>query len=443
MKKFFVLVVFVVLMSTISSRGILKVSIPEMCLNVLKDTGLSLELKSRFKAHGMKIEFVLSDDPLESIEGEASAAIRCGDVPEGVDIVSSIPLLALRLSYIGDERPDFLGTTIDLVRKAKYIFPRSTIVVFKGLKDALEALREGDVDAVLDFEYSLLKSDVSEDELHGIDNVKAFLRFLFPSDHGISEEINSLILEMFVDGVIERLVKNVNGVERSNVLRLAVIEWPPYEFLDCGKWVGTDVEIVRRVLKKLGYDIEVNYYPPVRAFRLLEKGVLDGAFSLERTPDREKFLEYVDVPVSSGFDVFFTSKKPGLDRGFDPELVRGSLCGYVRGYANLEILERFCSRIITVPSDELGMMLLGKGRIGAFMTNYFVGSFFAKKLGILDKVVASDAVRRYDSYMALSKSSPHVSLVDFLRKALVDFKNSSEYNRVLQEYGITSGWNGR
>ena len=414
--------------------SVLKIALKSECFDVFHRTGVLERLDEM--TDDVEFELVrVSGEPIDVLKklerGEFPAMLWYGVTPAGLKY--GLPLMSVdyALAFRGKKTRDemkFIGTTRDILSVARHLFPRSTLVLFEDFETMVEGLRAGDVDAV--FHLKPMLNAIEDVKMERVKGMRAFCRIVFSSSvpDEVVNEINERIIAMYRDGILEEILSDVKDVHPPNTVELVVIDWPPYEFEVDGKWKGTDVEVVERVFSRLGYRVKLVSYPPLRAFRMLRDGVLDGAFSLEKTPLREMFLEYVGTPVSTGCDVLFLSG--------DVDSLKDLVCGYVEGYANTDMLGKYCSEFVPVSNDKLGIALVLKKRLDAFMTNLLVGKYFLKLLDANGNVRISEPVREYESYLALSKKSPHVPLVPFLEEELERFKGEKEYERILERYEV-------
>ncbi len=442
MRRSFILIFFIAVLGIALSTTI-KIALRSDCFALLRDVGVLNELEKRLS--DLNLVFIpYSGDPYDALKdlgnGKVSAVLWYGTTPFGFKY--GLPLISLDYSLVKyGEDVKFVGTTRELLEIVKYFLPQTTLVVFNDPDDMLKSMNDGDVDAVFYVKPFLLEHGLDEENMLEVKGIRAFCRFVFSNKvpDEVVNEVNRAILSLYKSDALK--YENMKGVHKPNIIKLAVIEWPPYEYKDGDEWVGTDVDVVKRVFSKLGYDVKLVSYPLIRAFRFLAGGLVDGAFSIEKTPDREEILSYVDTPLSSGHDVFFINKKlasdlfsyPEVD-GFDPDALGKRICGYVKGYANKDMLKKYCSEIIPVQNDMIGILLVLRNRIDMFMTNFLVGRYFSKVLKASDEIVASKAVRGYYSYLALSKKSPHIPLLPFLEREIENFKKSANYTEILKKY---------
>ncbi len=253
----------------------------------------------------------------------------------------------------------------------------------------------------------------------------------------VVEKFDEVISKMYIDDSFKDLIKSL-GLENYAVppdeLVFANSEFPPYEYVEGGKWRGTDVEVLKRIFSKMGYEIHIEKMPWIRTLKMIRSRYIDGTFTIERTKERENYMIFVEEPINVGMDVIFYSKENPPDLS-NPKSVN---MGVVRGYAEESYVDSRGFEKVLVDDDESGLKMLSIGRIDAFITDYAVGIYYIRKMN-LKGIVHTKPVRTYKLYIALSKLRAHEYLARELKEVLKDFKRSDEYSKILKEYGLRGG----
>ena len=332
--------------------------------------------------------------------------------------------------------PDRVGTLYGsfYYRVANSLFPQ--VRGYESLDELVYALKSGKVDGIFGPLY-FLKSfiyEAGDDFVFSNRKLKKIYLFVKVKEPSLKPLIERAVEELYKKDFFEDLIerKRLKDVLIApNHLSFVVIQYPPYEFYEGGEWKGTDVETVKMALGSLGFKVSFVTYPPSRAYVFLRNGVDDGAFSLEMTEDRMKFLDFVSEPLSRGFDVFF------FRSDYHYQDFKKAVCGVVKGYRSRDVAEKMCGRVVELFSDESGIRMVACGRIDAFATNFLVGFSMIRKLGLSKDVFYTEKIREYYSYLALSKIEGLKLLKDEFSKALRDFKRSVRYDEILGKYGLS------
>lgn len=94
----------------------------------------------------------------------------------------------------------------------------------------------------------------------------------------------------------------------NETIKIAISDFPPFEFIENGKIVGLDVEIVTEVLKNAGYNAEFISIPKwEEALKHTEDGKFDAIMSLKKSSERQRKLLY-SSPIAYTQDYFFKKK---------------------------------------------------------------------------------------------------------------------------------------
>ncbi|MGB4263444.1 MAG: transporter substrate-binding domain-containing protein [Fervidobacterium sp.] len=253
----------------------------------------------------------------------------------------------------------------------------------------------------------------------------------------IEEALRLLLERGTIDKVIERY-KLQQYVLAGNVLEFVTIQWPPYEFSQNGDIIGSDVEIIREVFKRLGYRSLFYMEIPSRALQKVKSEAYDGVFSVWKSEDRETFLNYSSEPISSTLEAIWYLKSNAQKMG---DILHSAntnyICGYVNGCAYDEHFWQLKCKKIPLESDEMGFKLLKAGRIDAFETAYLTGKFVATQMGIyneLDFMYISSQSR--PQYLAFTKNIHGSYLAKMFSDGVKRFQGTNDYRKILLRYGI-------
>jgi PAS domain S-box-containing protein len=165
---------------------------------------------------------------------------------------------------------------------------------------------------------------------------------------------------------------------------------PPYEFLENGKPIGFNIELIRAVGDVMGFDVEIRLGPWNQVRHDLEQGKVDMLAGMYNSVDRSRLVDF-SVPhtmVSSGI---FVRKEAPVHTFAD---LHGKEIIVQEGDIIYDLLKEngLTSRIIAVTDPEDVLRLLASGKHdGALMPSRLQGEYFAKKLGLANvRAINSD-----------------------------------------------------
>jgi polar amino acid transport system substrate-binding protein len=110
-------------------------------------------------------------------------------------------------------------------------------------------------------------------------------------------------------------------------------EWPPYAMLEKGQITGIQVEIIRSLGKRLGFDVEIQILPWKRALMYVKEGKADAVFAPFRTEEREEYMYFTSEPLLIQKLAIVAKKGSGIKADKIDDL-KGKVVGVVRGYDN-------------------------------------------------------------------------------------------------------------
>ena len=319
------------------------------------------------------------------------------------------------------------------------------IVRLQSIDHAMSLLNSKDIDAIFYNSMSLGYVYNQDPEKYSISNYFSgkyyqYVAFSKCLRSDIKKTLNSVIFETLKIGMIKAAILSYNlwGYMRpGNYLVFAVPNLPPYEFTIGKEWAGIDVEVVRKIFKNLGFEIDIEDMSLARVLESIKLGVIDGTFSIPMTDEMEKYMYFSSEPISIGIDGFLYRR----DRLSEKNLYVPSnlTCGYVYGYAYEDILKGETSlHLASIPDNESGVKALLAGRIDVFATNKFVGIYYARIFGKENDVGFFPVFGKDYYYLALSKIDPyHKKIVEDFSTKFEKFKHTREYERILERYGLS------
>ncbi|ALP43128.1 substrate-binding periplasmic protein [Aeromonas schubertii] len=80
----------------------------------------------------------------------------------------------------------------------------------------------------------------------------------------------------------------------SAPLVVAMDEWPPFRMMQEGQFRGLDVDILEAMAERAGVEVTIRRYPWGRALSFMQSGKVDLMMGLARTPERERYIDYLE-----------------------------------------------------------------------------------------------------------------------------------------------------
>lgn len=96
------------------------------------------------------------------------------------------------------------------------------------------------------------------------------------------------------------------------VMQIVTSEYPPFEYSEDGRIVGTDTHVIRQVVEAMGYEPRIELLPWIRAEAQVRRGEADMVYSLTYSDARADFYHFTD-PINQVQDVFFALRDSNID----------------------------------------------------------------------------------------------------------------------------------
>ena len=160
---------------------------------------------------------------------------------------------------------------------------------------------------------------------------------------------------------------------------------------------GLAVDVVSAVLAQMGHTMQLDLYPWARSLALAYQGQVDCIFTLYRSPERERYLDYSQEPVAT--QVIYLYARKDLTVGFD---------GNLASLANLRVgtahkvnygpkFEEVRSRLTIddAPTIEQNFLKLALGRIDVAPSHVLTASFTLELPALPDQITSHETRFRH------------------------------------------------
>lgn len=213
-------------------------------------------------------------------------------------------------------------------------------------------------------------------------------------------------------------------------------EYPPYEYLEDGKPVGQDVEILQEAAKIAGIKISYQFFPWERATDMVKKGNADAIISLFKNEERSAFLYFPETPLSYEKNVIFANKFFSGDiKNLDD--LKGKTVGIMSGYSYGEFDNYKDAIKEEAFSQKILLNKLKGNRYQLVVNNELVTFFMLKSLDIeksefreLSYVIGNDPL-----FIGFSKASPAgENFFNLISGALKQMESSGQLAQIRNKY---------
>lgn len=209
--------------------------------------------------------------------------------------------------------------------------------------------------------------------------------------------------------------------------------FPPYNFIDNGRVVGLDAEIVAAVVKQAGAEVDFEPQPWSRVQDMLARGEVDAAFQFVGRPDR--FEKYFMIgPHRMGHTVFAARSGSNIPVQ-DVNALRGYRIGAIRGYTYGPAFDQATQLTKdTTAGDNLQLVrMLAAGRVDLIIGDREALMHFARQAGLHAQMqVLQPVLSEVPRYIAVPRSKPAIAAR--LEKALAELRRNGGLEQILKRW---------
>ncbi|WP_196772892.1 substrate-binding periplasmic protein [Pseudodesulfovibrio alkaliphilus] len=224
---------------------------------------------------------------------------------------------------------------------------------------------------------------------------------------------------------------------QADDLHVMTERYPPFSYQVDGEPRGFCVDLVRRILDRLGLeDTEIIFYPWARAYRALQEEDGRVLFPLSRSPAREHLFRFVG-PVFEDTLYFYARRGAELEIASLDDARRVGAIGVTRddfyhqflaarGFTNLDVSTCQAHDFRKLAQGRVDLVPMGEKALAQF-----VGSIDGLDPAMFERV--GPPVHTSGVYIGFSRSTPD-SVLRAWRQALDDLKAAGVYDAVMNRY---------
>ena len=211
-----------------------------------------------------------------------------------------------------------LGTTGDTFATDYEKDGTANLERYTKAADAIQALNQNKIDCVIIDEQPALSFVAVNSNLAILEEEFAVEEYALSIKKGrtdLLEKINNALKKLKSDGTIANIATNYIGTDeqkgtmpyqKKDVARTGKLvvatnaEFPPYEYVNDGKIVGIDMDIMQAVCDELGFDMEIENMAFDSILPAIQSGKADvGAAGMTVTEDRKQNVDFSDSYTTS------------------------------------------------------------------------------------------------------------------------------------------------
>jgi polar amino acid transport system substrate-binding protein len=232
-------------------------------------------------------------------------------------------------------------------------------------------------------------------------------------------------------------------------LLLVTLEAPPAEYLENNKATGANVDIVTEALTRLGYSVEIKFYPWKRALRMVEFGQADGIIDASYNENRAKYMFFPKEAIST--EKWYGFKRKGslltLDEDFENAkyMKLGVARAFIYGGEIQKAINSGKFKYLDVGHNNLSnIKKLIANRFDMFIGVKATILLHAKKTGDFDKIeIIKKTGTNEDyllnssrTYLGFSKKRVNKKLAEDFSKSIAQMKADGTIENIRKKYYI-------
>ncbi len=235
----------------------------------------------------------------------------------------------------------------------------------------------------------------------------------------------------------------------AEVLKLGVVDFPPYEYRTKNNIDGMSVEIVKHIFKKMNKPFSFMFLPWSRALLYLKNGEIDGLFDIIKKAEREKYADYSKVVLMNEYTSLFVLKESNIVYnknlselgsyvfGLRQDFSYGAKFDYARK-------NKIIKKIETSPFPKKLFIKLNYGQIDILVGDKYGIPYLFKKTRLeKNKFIKieyknikrlSPDVQSVPTYIAFSKKNNLLDLRDRFDTTLLGMKKNGTYYKIIKKW---------
>ncbi|MDC0335269.1 transporter substrate-binding domain-containing protein [Pseudodesulfovibrio sp.] len=231
--------------------------------------------------------------------------------------------------------------------------------------------------------------------------------------------------------------------QAQNPLFVADIDFAPYSMISEGKPAGIDVDVLTEAARRSNLNLDIQFKQLDKLIEMVKTGQCDGAFSLFRSPEREKYAMFMEaVPVHYSDYVLFTKVGDKFSFSSYADLT-GKIIGKVDGVSLGEEFDAAKGKgtveVKLYPDPAAALKGLLMGEIDAYAGNIDVTYHRLKTMGMTSSIVylPKKIVSQKPAYLVMSRASKLENkelILQKLERALDLMRKDGTYGKIARRY---------
>jgi len=206
-------------------------------------------------------------------------------------------------------------------------------------------------------------------------------------------------------------------------------DYPPYTFMENGKPVGFDVDIIKAIFNEQKVNIE---YRPMQwgdVQQALKEGRVDITSGIVKTEERKKYYDFSSYPLCDFRIALFTTPKTGIREIQD--LKNGKIATQ-RGSYYQKLVEQKGFKPDLYETETEALIALSKGQADAFVGAENTALFNIRKYNLKDIFPVGSPLEASGIYFAVRKGNQ--DLLSRIDEGMQRINREGTYGRIYRQW---------
>lgn len=266
----------------------------------------------------------------------------------------------------------------------------------------------------------------------------AFFAWTVPRQSFIKKPLRSFQSFLIATCILFSPFIYAKGCNNKTAIISAGSTYPPLSWRNNGKLTGASIELIKNIFAELGIEALPDAGGPWKRVVLrAQKGQLDMLVGVRRNKDREKFLTFIDPPISPAAQSIFI-RKDDTDNYDDWSKLKKKVGSTTLGVSFGPEFDAFSKEhlyIEQVRSTEQNFKKLLKKRVDYILGPLLPTLLYIEKNGYRYKI---KSVRKplliIDEFVAFSNNSDCKQHIEYFKKRINEYINNGEMDTLMEKH---------
>jgi len=220
-------------------------------------------------------------------------------------------------------------------------------------------------------------------------------------------------------------------------LKVVFTTWKPYSYVEQGNAAGYEVDILTKIAKKMGIQLQYLNLPWKRCLYMLKNKNADLLISALDTLERRSYMIYPQEHISKSETALFTLKTRKIDFTGDLNDIKEYSIGTTAGFSYGEQFDKNTElNKIESYSTELMVRRVLNSSTQLGIGNTLVVSGIANNKKSPQVVFLAPIIHSQKLYACFAKKKGYEKLALRFSAALKEFKKTDDFKIIQKRYGI-------